>query len=115
VQALDEALRQFLVATAPGDKEARAARERVDDAKDTVAHMHDRSIDAVRARFSDLSKEISGLLALIGPTNIDVTLYAFDCPMAGGSWFQREEDPQNPYYGFSMRACGDSVDLLKQQ
>ncbi|TFH43921.1 MAG: DUF3347 domain-containing protein [Lysobacterales bacterium] len=115
IQALDASLSTFLDGASGEAQGAEAARERATQARETVEHMRGNSIDAVRARFSDLSKHITGLLALVGPTNIDLQLYAFYCPMAGSGWLQREETPKNPYYGFSMHACGDSVGLLKEQ
>ena len=42
----------------------------------------------------------------------ELTLHAFDCPMAGGSWIQSESEPRNPYYGFAMHGCGESIGLI---
>jgi hypothetical protein len=115
VTALSESLSGFLSGAdgeSPGNA---AARQRATEASTTVGQMQDRSIDGVRAEFGDLSRQVTDLVALIGPENIDAQLYAFFCPMAGSGWIQQGEQPRNPYYGFSMNQCGDSVDLLKRQ
>jgi Cu(I)/Ag(I) efflux system membrane fusion protein/cobalt-zinc-cadmium efflux system membrane fusion protein len=115
VAALSESLSGFLAAAADEGLGNAAARQRVGEASTTVDQMQDRSIDGVRAEFGDLSRQITDFVALIGPEHIDVQLYAFYCPMAGSGWIQQGEQPRNPYYGFSMNQCGDSVDLLNRQ
>jgi Cu(I)/Ag(I) efflux system membrane fusion protein/cobalt-zinc-cadmium efflux system membrane fusion protein len=115
VRELEKPLAQFAAGAQGEGQGHQAAREHAISASETVGRMRERSLDAVRAQFSDLSKQITALLGLVGPTNIDTQLYAFYCPMAGSGWVQREEQARNPYYGFSMHQCGDSVSLLKEQ
>jgi hypothetical protein len=92
-----------------------AVRELSELAAEMIARMRSRSLDAVRAQFGDLSERMTELLSLVGPDNVNVRMYAFHCPMAGGGWMQRAPEPRNPYYGFSMNQCGDPVDLPERQ
>jgi hypothetical protein len=69
--------------------------------------MAGRSLDVVRAQFTEFSRTMISMLATLGPTARRPRLKAFYCPMAGASWMQMGELPANPFYGFSMPDCGE--------
>ncbi len=115
VRALKEPLDKFMAGAEGEGRGRQASREHATAAREALDLMQDRSLDTVRAHFSDLSEQITGLIALVGPANIKTQLFAFHCPMAGSGWVQRDERPRNPYYGFSMHQCGDAVSLLKEE
>ncbi len=111
VDQLEAPMAVFLAVADEENAGHASARAHVEAALRTTARMRGRSLDSVRAQFSELSKELTGLLALVGPDNIDMELSAFYCPMAGSSWLQTGDQARNPYYGFSMNQCGDPVSL----
>jgi len=78
-------------------------------AKETVHRMEGRSLDAIRARFGDLSDNVIEIVRLAGMDDAGSDLHVLRCPMAGGSWLQRGTEARNPYYGFAMLRCGDPV------
>ncbi|MFT4572705.1 MAG: hypothetical protein ACI91F_003610, partial [Candidatus Binatia bacterium] len=79
--------------------------------REALVHMQGRQIDVVRAQFTDISAALIDLVSLVGPERMQPPLHAFDCPMAGAQWLQEGVRAENPYYGFAMHSCGDSVDL----
>lgn len=83
----------------------------VETARAAVTGMRGRSLDSMRAQFQDLSRAVIGLLTLAGEKNLGGNLRVFSCPMAGGEWVQRGDEPANPYYGFSMLRCGDPAEI----
>jgi hypothetical protein len=78
-----------------------AAAARAADAK---------TVEAARAAFGDLS---TALIAYADRTKqpIEGKIVAF-CPMANKSWVQADGAIANPYYGKSMRTCGNSTRKL---
>ena len=111
ISALDGSLSRF-IELAEGDGPNRErARSYVSEARDTVRSVYGGSLDTARSQFGDLSRRLSTLLTLVGPTNIDLELHSFYCPMAGSGWLQRDRTAHNPYYGFAMEQCGDRVNL----
>lgn len=71
--------------------------------------MAGRRIDSVRAQFTDLSAAFLEWMLAVRPGG-DPRWHTFHCPMAGADWVQRDAEPKNPYYGFSMHSCGDAFD-----
>ena len=69
-----------------------------------------KTLEAARAAFGDLS---TALIAYADRTKqpIDGKIVAF-CPMANKSWVQTDGAIANPYYGKSMRTCGNSTRKL---
>jgi hypothetical protein len=68
-------------------------------------------IKAARDAFKPLSEAVIALVKA-DPAAHDVKL-AY-CPMANGSWLQKEETIRNPYYGSSMLICGEFRPIEKQ-
>ncbi|HUT78732.1 MAG TPA: efflux RND transporter periplasmic adaptor subunit [Polyangia bacterium] len=68
------------------------------------------SIEHARMGFEDLSDSIATLLRKLG-NPLDRPLVQVHCPMAFGSrgadWIQQGTDIDNPYFGASMRTCGE--------
>jgi len=77
----------------------------------SASRMRGRSLDSMRAQFQAISRAVIGLLTMAGEKNVGDDLRVFACPMAGGEWVQRGDEPANPYYGFSMLRCGDPTDI----
>lgn len=64
-----------------------------------------------RELFKHTSAALIDLVSRIAPTEraAGAHLYVLNCPMAPGSWLQRDEEIRNPYYGTTMKACGSVV------
>lgn len=113
VEAMRQPLETLIAESAQGESPAeKAVRAQADAARVLVDRMNGRSLDGVRAQFNDLSRAITALLERVGPETLPLTLHAFDCPMAGGRWIQSDSEPRNPYYGFAMHGCGESIGLI---
>ena len=106
---LDGLIAESSKIASPPDRAAHTQSER---ARVLIDRMSGRSLDGVRAQFNDLSRTITALLELVGPENLPLELHAFDCPMAGGGWIQSDAEARNPYYGFAMQGCGESIGLI---
>ena len=113
VEAMKQPLETLVAESSKGESPSdQAVRAQAGTARVLVDRMSGRSLDGVRAQFNDLSRTLTALLELVGPEELPLTLHAFDCPMAGGSWIQSESEPRNPYYGFAMHGCGESIGLI---
>jgi membrane fusion protein, copper/silver efflux system len=67
------------------------------------------SLEGARGPFEALSGHVKALLARFGNPMAE-PLHAAFCPMAGktgSEWIQRGEDIDNPYFGATMRECGE--------
>lgn len=75
-------------------------------------------IKALRTEFKPLSEEV-GVLAKTFGFGHTVPVYELHCPMAfegqGATWYQDNDQPQNPYYGSTMLKCADRVERLAQE
>ena len=72
-------------------------------------------IKSLRTEFLPLSDEI-GVLAKTFGFGEQEPVYLLHCPMAfqgrGGTWYQNNGQPRNPYYGSTMLKCADRVEEL---
>lgn len=66
------------------------------------------SLEGMRGPFEVLSVQLVELLRRVG-NPADYPVRMAHCPMASGVgiWLQRGESIENPYFGHSMRSCGD--------
>lgn len=64
-----------------------------------------KNIKKMREAFAELSKPMAMWAGMYQPEGINVVF----CSMAPGSWLQRGEDIQNPYFGKSMLRCGEII------
>ena len=75
------------------------------DITNKIADNND--VEAQRAKFEDLSKEV---YELVKTSNGRTTVYKQFCPMAfdnkGAFWLSTEEQIVNPYFGDKMLKCG---------
>lgn len=91
---------------------ARALETEATKAQYTVVAAHASKLaaaadlDAARAEFGEVSREIVALLAK--DPALAKGQHVFECPMAKGyrKWVQPNEDMANPYMGKKMLACG---------
>lgn len=67
-------------------------------------------IEAARASFGDVSRELVTVLA--SDKDLAKGQYVFECPMVKGyrKWVQPNQDMANPYMGKKMLACGGESD-----
>ncbi len=83
--------------------------------KQTDAIVSSSKIEDQRNAFSDLSDELYIAVKIFGL--MEKTIYYQFCPMAkdgkGAYWLSEINDIQNPYYGVSMIACGETREVLK--
>ena len=72
--------------------------------------------DAQRLQFINLSKALINAIQSFG-TNDEQPLYIQFCPMAnnhkGATWFSREKEIINPYFGDAMLHCGSVEKAIK--
>jgi Cu(I)/Ag(I) efflux system membrane fusion protein len=72
-------------------------------------------ISAARARFSEVSELLAGVVRKLG---VERVLYLMKCPMAfnnaGARWLQFSDEVSNPYFGASMLRCGSVVETFGQ-
>ncbi len=98
--------------TIKGPPEARAAS--VELARGLTAHARGiettGEVTSARGGFEALSEDVFGLLRRFGNPLGEALAFAF-CPMAFGNrgafWIQRGEVIDNPYFGATMRRCGE--------
>lgn len=67
------------------------------------------SLEVARGAFEALTRETNTFLARFGNPMESPIQLAF-CPMAAGTgatWIQQGKDIENPYFGASMRSCGE--------
>jgi len=64
-----------------------------------------KKISDQREAFKELSKPMAMWASMTNPAGINVAY----CPMAPGSWLQKDEEIRNPYYGASMLKCGEII------
>jgi len=71
-------------------------------------------IEAQRAAFLPVSKELIGCAKEFGPLNM--TVYVQHCSMAfdnnGGDWLSNSEEILNPYFGDMMLHCGSVTETI---
>ncbi|MFP4058556.1 MAG: efflux RND transporter periplasmic adaptor subunit [Candidatus Brocadiia bacterium] len=71
---------------------------------------------ALRAPFALVSEQLAAVLRLFHPPR-GRTLYLLECPMAfegrGATWLQAQRQVSNPYFGASMRRCGEVVEEIR--
>ncbi len=79
--------------------------------KDASKIADSRSIEAQRASFNNLSKN---MIALTQKFKLaDQSVFVQYCPMVKASWLSAEKNVKNPYYGSSMLTCGSVKAELK--
>lgn len=64
-----------------------------------------KGLKGIRAVFKELSKPFAMWATMSQPQKI----YVIYCPMAKGSWLQRDREIRNPYHGHEMLECGEIV------
>jgi len=74
------------------------------------------TLDRQREIFKRLSDAVIALLDRAQPSNnVAERLYLVHCSMAPGSWLQADETIMNPYYGTSMKQCGEIVRIIESR
>lgn len=72
--------------------------------------LRGKNLDQQRDRFKQVSEAVIELARVRPPsTRISEKLYVMHCPMAPGNWLQTSETLANPYYGRTMKQCGEVV------
>ncbi|MFQ5351568.1 MAG: efflux RND transporter periplasmic adaptor subunit [Candidatus Binatia bacterium] len=97
------------------ERGARDVDARASTALEALPRMFGRSLDAVRAQFKQLSREVIALVELAGTGSLGDNIYVMRCPMADGQWIQQGSEPANPYYGASMLRCGEATPLVGEE
>lgn len=71
------------------------------------------SLSEQRELFKRVSDAVLDLVERVPPSaTLGSTLYVLRCPMAPGRWLQRDPSVKNPYYGTTMKECGEVVKPL---
>lgn len=77
---------------------------------DAASSLSGKSLDEQRNRFKKVSEAMIALARARPPsTRISEKLYVMHCPMAPGNWLQTSETLANPYYGRTMKQCGEVI------
>jgi hypothetical protein len=77
---------------------------------DAAGTLSGKSLDEQRNRFKKVSEAMIELARVRPPsTRISEKLYVMHCPMAPGNWLQTSETLANPYYGRTMKQCGEVI------
>jgi multidrug efflux pump subunit AcrA (membrane-fusion protein) len=77
---------------------------------DAAERLRGKSLDEQRELFKQVSAAMIELARVRPPsTRISEKLYVMHCPMAPGSWIQTSETLANPYYGRTMKQCGEVI------
>jgi RND family efflux transporter MFP subunit len=70
--------------------------------------LRGQALDRQRELFKALSDEVIALAQRHPPSAaVAGPLFIMHCPMAPGSWIQKSETVNNPYYATSMKRCGE--------
>ena len=93
------------------EKELPAEQKRLAHAIGEAADsLRGKNLDQQRDRFKEVSEAVIELAHVRPPsTRISEKLYVMHCPMAPGNWLQTSEMLANPYYGRTMKQCGEVV------
>lgn len=82
--------------------------------KETAGLAKARSLNDLRESFLLLSQTMIHLAQQLHP--YDQVLYVAHCPMAneykGADWLSLSKEIENPYFGASMRTCGEVTDTI---
>ena len=74
-------------------------------------------IEAIREGFGALSNSLILAVRQFG-IKTALGLSHYHCPMAfdgkGGQWLQEHREAENPYFGNTMRGCGNLKEILKE-
>ena len=107
--AAQSAAATFLEAMKSAPQTGEASEEAADLSEPATSISGAVDLDAARAAFLDLSRQMILLVKHVGVTG-ETSLYKVHCPMAfnhkGGSWMQAGMTVMNPYYGSMMLHCG---------
>ncbi|HET9887894.1 MAG TPA: efflux RND transporter periplasmic adaptor subunit, partial [bacterium] len=77
---------------------------------DAAGDLSGKSLEGQRDRFKKVSEAMIQLARVRPPsTRISEKLYVMHCPMAPGNWLQTSETLANPYYGRTMKQCGEVI------
>lgn len=79
--------------------------------KDATVISGLKDINKQRARFANLSDNMSSLVKLVKFSSEPI--YQIYCPMKKANWLSSEKDIKNPYYGSAMLTCGKVVDTIQ--
>lgn len=91
--------------TVTGEHEAhyRTLPTKINRAAQNLVEQKD--IEVMREAFKALSKPMAMWATMSKPKGV----YVMYCPMAKGSWLQKDKAIRNPYHGHQMLRCGEIV------
>lgn len=74
-----------------------------------------KDIQSFRTDFAALSPEMARVIKTFGLIPVE-PVYELRCPMAfenrGATWLQKDKQVRNPYFGKTMPACGEVVEVI---